>query len=220
VQQQHHQHQWKQHGRQQHWQLLQRLKCCNVKKNKSIVNSHNGESINRNNISIWSKSSFKNNNSTGNINDNNININDNNININDNNIKDNNITGNNINDNNITGNNINNNNINDNSINDNKGLLTEGEGSVFVPTSSNQLLFKMKLHISFFYKATYPVEEVNCTDSSPSVRVPCPQNNTFTREPSLKGKAQYSWPPCTNLFGSASFDISNIIYIFLQNKLP
>ncbi len=29
------------------------------------------------------------------------------------------------------------------------------------------------------------------------------------REPLLKGKAQYSWPPCTNSFRSAAFDIGN-----------
>jgi hypothetical protein len=29
----------------------------------------------------------------------------------------------------------------------------------------------------------------------------------------LKGKAQYSWPPCTNLFRPAPFYIENIIYI-------
>jgi hypothetical protein len=30
----------------------------------------------------------------------------------------------------------------------------------------------------------------------------------------LKGKAQYSWPPCTNLFRSAPLYIENIIYIY------
>ncbi len=30
----------------------------------------------------------------------------------------------------------------------------------------------------------------------------------------LKGKAQYSWPPNTNQFGSAAFDNTNIIYFF------
>ncbi len=39
------------------------------------------------------------------------------------------------------------------------------------------------------------------------------------REFLLKGKAWYSWPPCTNWFGAAAFDNANIIY-FLQNKLP
>jgi hypothetical protein len=32
----------------------------------------------------------------------------------------------------------------------------------------------------------------------------------------LKGKAQYSWPPCTNLFRSAPFYIENIIYRFTK----
>jgi hypothetical protein len=27
---------------------------------------------------------------------------------------------------------------------------------------------------------------------------------------------QYSWPPCTNLFRSAAFDIANIIYFFTK----
>ncbi len=53
----------------------------------------------------------------------------------------------------------------------------------------------------------------------------CPTAKTFwsgevskiwsiTREPLLKGKAQYSWPPCTNLFRLVSFDIANIILLF------
>jgi len=37
----------------------------------------------------------------------------------------------------------------------------------------------------------------------------------MSREPFLKVKAQYSWPPCTNLFIS-SIDIANIIYILLN----
>ncbi len=37
-----------------------------------------------------------------------------------------------------------------------------------------------------------------------------------TKEALLKGKAQYSWPPCTNSFRSASFDIANIIYYFTK----
>jgi hypothetical protein len=36
---------------------------------------------------------------------------------------------------------------------------------------SDQLLFKLKLH--FLYKTTYLNEEVNRTESHPSVRVPC-----------------------------------------------
>ncbi len=42
---------------------------------------------------------------------------------------------------------------------------------------------------------------------------------SHTKEPLLKGKDQYSWPPCTNYFRSAAFDKVNIIY-FLQNELP
>jgi len=36
---------------------------------------------------------------------------------------------------------------------------------------------------------------------------------SYTREPLMKGKAQYSWPPCTNLLRLAPFYIENIIYI-------
>jgi hypothetical protein len=35
-----------------------------------------------------------------------------------------------------------------------------------------------------------------------------------TKEPLLKGKAQYNRPPCTNWFRSAAFDIANIIHFF------
>jgi hypothetical protein len=38
----------------------------------------------------------------------------------------------------------------------------------------------------------------------------------FTKEPLLKGKAQYSWPPYTNLSRSADFDIANITYFFTK----
>jgi len=36
---------------------------------------------------------------------------------------------------------------------------------------------------------------------------------TYGREPLVKGKAQYSWPLCTNKFRSAALDIENIIYL-------
>ncbi len=39
------------------------------------------------------------------------------------------------------------------------------------------------------------------------------------REHLLKRKAQYSWPPCTDLYRSTAYNNANIIY-FLQNKLP
>ncbi len=42
---------------------------------------------------------------------------------------------------------------------------------LLVLTSLNELLFKLKLNF-LFYKATYLNEEVNCTEPSPSVRVP------------------------------------------------
>ncbi len=31
-----------------------------------------------------------------------------------------------------------------------------------------------------------------------------------------KGMAKYSWPPCTNKFKSAAFDIKKIIYLLTQ----
>jgi hypothetical protein len=36
----------------------------------------------------------------------------------------------------------------------------------------------------------------------------------------LKGKALYSWPSRTNEHRLVAFDTENIIYFFLQNKLP
>ncbi len=36
------------------------------------------------------------------------------------------------------------------------------------------------------------------------------------REPLLKWKAQYSWPPCTNWFRSIAFEIAKIIYFFYE----
>jgi len=42
------------------------------------------------------------------------------------------------------------------------------------------------------------------------------QFEAITRETLLNGKAQYGWPPCTNWFISAAFDIPHIIYFLLQ----
>ena len=39
-----------------------------------------------------------------------------------------------------------------------------------------------------------------------------------TREALLKGKVQYSWPLCTNLFRSAPFYIENIIFILNETS--
>jgi len=41
-----------------------------------------------------------------------------------------------------------------------------------------------------------------------------------TREALRKGKDQYSWPHCINLFRSATFYMENIIPLLLQNELP
>jgi hypothetical protein len=43
---------------------------------------------------------------------------------------------------------------------------------LLVLTSSEQLLFVLKLHFSFFAKQPMPNEEVNCTEPFLSVRVP------------------------------------------------
>jgi len=32
----------------------------------------------------------------------------------------------------------------------------------------------------------------------------------------MKGKAKYSWPPCTKKFESAAFEIENIIYFLTK----
>jgi hypothetical protein len=50
-----------------------------------------------------------------------------------------------------------------------KGSLTEGMVDLLVLTSLDQLLFKMKIFFHLFYLN----EEVNCTETSPSVSVPC-----------------------------------------------
>jgi hypothetical protein len=45
------------------------------------------------------------------------------------------------------------------------------------------------------------------------------KNIARTREPLLKGKAQYSWPPCSNPFRWAH-SIKKILFTFLTKKLP
>jgi len=41
---------------------------------------------------------------------------------------------------------------------------------------------------------------------------------SFTREVLLEGKAQYAWPPCTNQFRSAPFNIETIINLFYKQS--
>ncbi len=41
-----------------------------------------------------------------------------------------------------------------------------------------------------------------------------PLSKVSPGNPKWKEKAQYSWPPCTNLFTSPPIYIENIIYIF------
>ncbi len=40
----------------------------------------------------------------------------------------------------------------------------------------------------------------------------------YIMEVLLKGKAEYSWPPCTNLFRLDPFYIENIIYLFYKTS--
>jgi hypothetical protein len=54
----------------------------------------------------------------------------------------------------------------------NQRTLTEGEG-LLVLTGLDQLILKQQT-LLFFYKTTYLNEEVNRTEPSPSVSVPCP----------------------------------------------
>jgi hypothetical protein len=44
---------------------------------------------------------------------------------------------------------------------------------VLVLTSLNQLVFALKKNVYLCYRASYLIEEVNCTQPSPSVSVPC-----------------------------------------------
>jgi hypothetical protein len=41
----------------------------------------------------------------------------------------------------------------------------------------------------------------------------------FCMEPLLKGKIQYNWPPCTNLFKTAVFNIANTIYFLTSQAI-
>ncbi len=42
----------------------------------------------------------------------------------------------------------------------------------------------------------------------------------FTREPLLKGKAQYSWPTSTYYLIIEAFDIANIFYFMYKTNYP
>jgi hypothetical protein len=42
----------------------------------------------------------------------------------------------------------------------------------------------------------------------------------FIREPLLKGKAQYSWPPSTYYLIIEAFDIANIFYFMNKTSYP
>jgi hypothetical protein len=48
-------------------------------------------------------------------------------------------------------------------------------------TSSDQLVFLLKVYFLFFVKTYYLKKEVNCTEPSPTVRTPCNlQSNTMS----------------------------------------
>jgi hypothetical protein len=57
------------------------------------------------------------------------------------------------------------------------GILTEGEKAVQLNSLYQLVYISSFLNIEnivyFFYKTSYPDEEVNCTEPSPSVSVPC-----------------------------------------------
>jgi hypothetical protein len=53
-----------------------------------------------------------------------------------------------------------------------QGSLTEGEGSVRLTSSLDQLLFYIENIINLFYKTSYLNEEVNSTEPSPLVSIP------------------------------------------------
>ncbi len=78
-------------------------------------------------------------------------------------------------------------------------------------------LLILKLYI--FYKLTPLGKEVNCTEPSLSVRFPGEFFYPKGKESSLIGKAQYIWPPCTNQFRSAVFDITSMIFFFYEDYL-
>jgi len=66
-----------------------------------------------------------------------------------------------------------------------EGILTDGEGSARL-TSLYRLVqiscFSYWNYIFLFYKTTYLNEEVNCSEPSPSVRVPCRSNHHFAEK--------------------------------------
>jgi hypothetical protein len=75
-----------------------------------------------------------------------------------------------------------------------------------------------KSFITLTWRRSWRPTEVlsHSTDSTPSTTTP---TQVKTRESSLKGKDQYSWPPRTNWFRSAAFNTEDIYVSFLQNKL-
>ncbi len=92
---------------------------------------------------------------------------------------------------------------------------------LLLPTSLDHRLFKF-WKIFTFYKTSYPNEEVSRIEPFLSVSVPWSFQDVFTfficlgGEALLKGKAQYSWPPCTNYLKPPAFDIAKIISSFTK----
>jgi hypothetical protein len=50
-------------------------------------------------------------------------------------------------------------------------------------------------------------------------KLPTNQTKSQGREPLLKGKDQYRWPPCTKEFRSAAFYIENLFFLFTKQPI-
>ncbi len=87
--------------------------------------------------------------------------------------------------------------------------LLKGELSLQVTSFQYFLLpaFYTENIFMFFYKTSYLNREVNCTE-------PDLLEITQNREPLLKGKDLYNWPPCTNYLWLAAFNTEAIVLFF------
>ncbi len=84
-------------------------------------------------------------------------------------------------------------------------------------TSLDQLLFIMKILLTFFIKQDTLVRRLIVLSVSPSVRTPWPNKS----RKHLYKKWRWSnnvWPPCTNQFRSAPFYNENNIYFFIKQE--
>jgi hypothetical protein len=71
-----------------------------------------------------------------------------------------------------------------------QGSLIEGEAlstvGLLVQTSFDQLITMLQILMTSFYKTSYHNEEFNCTEPSPSVRLPWLNSKTIICESCLK----------------------------------